>query len=167
MKTPLCDKCLSSQSLCEKCRSKVENNEISEIDLEVARVLHNLSQTEEDLKNIEFIKAIELPQLILIIVGKRDAALVVGKEGKTIRLLTKKLRKRARILEKSNNDEKIIKDLLKPAEVKNIGVIYSLDGERTKITVNKEDEKLITMDKNTIETIIKLIINRDISLEFD
>ena len=44
MKGPLCEECVKSGVLCEECSQKLESKEISELDIEVARLLYKLEK---------------------------------------------------------------------------------------------------------------------------
>lgn len=72
--------------------------------------------------DIEFKKAVEAGDLVVLIVGEGDVPIVIGKGGKNIKYLTRELGKRVRVIEgrdiKSTEDvKKLAIDLLYPAGV--------------------------------------------------
>ncbi len=82
MKAPICEVCLKTDGiLCPADEKKLQDGIISELDVKVARLLYKLLGDAD----IEFKKAVEAGDLVVIVVGEGDVPVVIGKGGKNIK----------------------------------------------------------------------------------
>ncbi|MBU7043133.1 MAG: KH domain-containing protein [Theionarchaea archaeon] len=167
MKAPICDICLKSGILCLGCEEKVRKGIISELDVKISKHLYDLEQ-EHHIRDITFVRAVESRSLIVIIVGEGDIGNLIGKGGKTVKSLQRALKKKIRIIEDTDDVRKIIQDLLHPARVLGMNILYLPSGEKTyKIRVPKEDERRIPTNVQSAEEIISKLINLEIQIAFE
>jgi len=85
MKAPICNVCLKSDVLCSGCQEKLDEGEITELDIKISRILHELSNEYGSLRDSEIIKAIDTENVIVIVTAKGDGAKVVGKGGEIVK----------------------------------------------------------------------------------
>ncbi|MBU7033517.1 MAG: KH domain-containing protein [Theionarchaea archaeon] len=160
MKAPICDICLKSGILCLGCEEKVKKGIIS-------KHLYELEQ-EHHIRDITFVRAVESRSLIVIIVGEGDIGNLIGKGGKTVKFLQRALKKKIRIIEDTDDVRKIIQDLLHPARVLGMNILYLPSGEKTyKIRVPREDERRIPTNVQSAEEIISKLTNLEIQIAFE
>ena len=96
MKAPICEVCLKTDDiLCPADEKKLQEGVISELDVKIARLLYRLLGDAD----VEFKRAVEAGDLIVIMVGEGDVPLTIGKGGKNIKLLMRELGKRIRVIE--------------------------------------------------------------------
>jgi transcription antitermination factor NusA-like protein len=86
-KTPICSVCLKSDILCLGCKRKLEEGKISPLDVKISRALFELAQKYRGLDSITFKRAIEVEGLIVLLVGRGEINIVVGKGGRIVRKL--------------------------------------------------------------------------------
>ena len=94
MKTKLCQFCIKSGILCSKCKKRVEKGEITQLDLQIGRLLLSIEDEYPTLSNIYFHKALEANGLLTIFVGKGDIAKILSYGGKIIRFFERKTKKK-------------------------------------------------------------------------
>jgi transcription antitermination factor NusA-like protein len=169
VKAPICEVCLKTDGiLCPADEKKLQEGIISELDVKVARLLYKLLGDVD----IEFKKAVEAGDLIVIVVGKGDVPITIGKGGKNIKTLVKELGKRVRVIEgitEENTEEikKLASDLLYPAGVFGVNVVYKPGGERYyKVLVFGRDRKKLPEKPEILESVLSQIVGREVRLVF-
>jgi transcription antitermination factor NusA-like protein len=137
------------------------------LDVKISKHLYELEQ-EHHIRDITFVRAVESRSLIVIIVGEGDIGNLIGKGGKTVKFLQRALKKKIRIIEDTDDVRKIIQDLLHPARVLGMNILYLPSGEKTyKIRVPKEDERRIPTNVQSAEEIISKLIDLEIQIAFE
>jgi len=162
MKAPICEVCLKTDGiLCPADEKKLEEGIIT-------RMLYKLLGDAD----IEFKKAVEAGDLVVLIVGEGDVPIVIGKGGKNIKYLTRELGKRVRVIEgrdiKSTEDvKKLAIDLLYPAGVFGVNIVYRPDGEKYyKILVFSRDKNKLPEKAEVLESILTQITGVEAKIFF-
>ncbi|GAB6102353.1 KH domain-containing protein [Thermococcus atlanticus] len=169
MKAPICEVCLKTDDiLCPADEKKLQEGVISELDVKISRLLYRLLGDAD----IEFKKAVEAGDLVVIVVGEGDVPLTIGKGGKNIKTLIRELGKRIRVIEgreiKGTDDvKKLTTDLLYPAGVFGVNIVYKPGGESYyKVLVLGRDRNKLPEKAEVLENILAQIVNRDIRISF-
>jgi len=167
MKAPICDICLKSGILCLGCEEKLKRGTITDLDVKISKLLYQLEE-EHHIRDITFYRAVESRNLIVIIVGKGEIGNLIGKGGKTVKFLQRSLRKKIRIIEDTEDTRKIIQDLLHPARVLGMNILYLPSGENQyKVRIPKEDERRIPTTVKSAEEIITKLVKQKIMIAFE
>ncbi|MBU7045729.1 MAG: transcription elongation factor NusA, partial [Theionarchaea archaeon] len=112
--------------------------------------------------------AVESRSLIVIIVGEGDIGNLIGKGGKTVKFLQRSLKKKIRIIEDTADTRKIIQDLLHPARVLGMNILYLPSGNQNyRVRVPKEDERRIPTNVQSAEEIVSKLINLNVHIVFE
>lgn len=168
MKTPICDDCLKNdEGLCDDCKQKLEDGEISEIAVEISRFLHDLSDDIPTLKDIELKKIERATDAIVVITSKGDGPRVVGKNGEVVKKLAEEYDSSIRVVEDSGNVDEVIRNLLEPVEVQSINTVYKLEGTEKKVVVSKKDERRVPISTDEFRDIVKDLTGEDYGLSFE
>ncbi|WP_461865776.1 KH domain-containing protein [Thermococcus sp.] len=169
MKAPICEVCLKTDDiLCPADEKKLQEGVISELDVKISRLLYKLLGDAD----IEFKKAVEAGDLVVIVVGEGDVPLTIGKGGKNIKTLMRELGKRIRVIEsreiKGTNDvKKLTTDLLYPAGVFGVNIVYKPGGENYyKVLVLSRDKNKLPEKAEVLESILAQIVGKDIKISF-
>jgi transcription antitermination factor NusA-like protein len=128
VKTALCNFCLKSGILCPKCQAKIKSGEVTETDLQVARLLSSLEKTYPSLQDIYFFKAVEANNLLAVIVERGDVPNLLVHRGKILKDLSEKTGKKIRVLEHGVDYRKFLEDLFAPLSIFTINTIWLPDG---------------------------------------
>ncbi|MBU7014726.1 MAG: KH domain-containing protein [Theionarchaea archaeon] len=167
MKAPICEICLKSGILCLGCEEKLRKGTITDLDVKISILLYQLEQ-EHHIRDISFVKAVESRSIIVIIVGKGEIGNLIGKGGKTVKFLQRSLRKKIRIIEDTDDVRKIIQDLLHPARVMGMNILYMPSGEtKHKVRVPREDERRIPTTVQSAEEILSKLTDLNIQVTFE
>lgn len=169
MKAPICEVCLKSEDiLCPADEKKLQEGIISELEVKVSRLLYKLLGDVD----IEFKKAVEAGDLVVIMVGEGDVPITIGKGGKNIKALMRELGKRIRIIEavdvESTEDlKKLATDLLYPAGVFGVNVVYRPGGENYyKVLVLSRDRKKLPEKSEILESVLSQIAGSEVVISF-
>lgn len=167
MKAPICNVCLKSDVLCSQCSEKLEEGEISELDIEVSRKLKELSNQHGSLKDATIEGTYEAENVVVIITGPGDGAKVVGRSGEIVKEVADEIGKPIRVVEDSESDREVINGLLSPGEIKSINTVFKPDGQGKKIVVDEEYEDKINMNPGELEEAISIITGQAYDLAFE
>lgn len=167
MKTPICEICLKSGILCPGCQGKLTNGDISELDVNISKLLYKLISEYNIPKDITFIKAWEFDDIIILVVGINDVGSVVGKGGKILKILQKELQRKIRVVEDTDDVRKMVNDLLYPARVIGVNIIYLPKGQKRKIRISHDDEKRLPMELSKAKDIIRTLTGEEIDIIVD
>ncbi|MDP3065422.1 MAG: KH domain-containing protein [Methanobacteriaceae archaeon] len=165
MVLPVCDVCLRSGTLCQGCENKINSGEISKLDLDISKILFKLGNGK-----IGFKKTIEIGDVVIIVTDKDQVGKLIGKGGKIVREISKTLKKKVRVVGENSDLKSVAKDILSPARISGINIIYGMDGEQKyKIRVMKDDYRRVPAKLDLLNEIIQqltgektlMVIDRD------
>ncbi|MGZ7120252.1 MAG: KH domain-containing protein, partial [Methanobacterium sp.] len=106
-------------------------------DLDIAKLLFKLGDGK-----IGFKKTIEIGDVVIIVTDKDQVGKIIGKSGKIVRAISKKVGKKIRVVGEGSDFKEIARDLLAPARISGINIVYGMDGEeKYKIRVMQEDAR--------------------------
>ncbi|HDO41523.1 MAG TPA: hypothetical protein ENH03_01285 [Candidatus Bathyarchaeota archaeon] len=164
MKAELCQFCLRSGILCSRCRAKLERGEVTQLDLEVARLLVSIEDKYPLLQDVFFHKAVEADNVLAILVGRGDAGKILSYGGRIIRFLESKVGKDVRILEYNTSERKFLEDLFAPLTILTINKIWLPDGTVETKVILKGSRRRINID--AMREIAKKIRGITLRVEF-
>jgi len=161
MVLPICEICAKTGVLCSACESKLQNEKISEIDVELSKILYELGQ------DLGFDHAIDTENFIIVLTGKDQIGRFIGKSGDNIRLLSNRLGKQLRVIGRGSLEETIY-DFVAPARILGINTVYRSDGSTIKrVRIRGKDKKKLRMSLDEIEKLIKSLTDDAIEILFD
>jgi len=164
VKAELCQFCLRSGILCSRCRAKLERGEVTQLDLEVARLLVSIEDKYPLLQDVFFHKAVEADNVLAILVGRGDAGKILSYGGRIIRFLESKVGKDVRILEYNTSERKFLEDLFAPLTILTINKIWLPDGTVETKVILKGSRRRINID--AMREIAKKIRGITLRVEF-
>jgi len=153
--------------LCLGCERKLEEGKISPLDVRISRVLFELAQKYRGLDRINFKRAIEVKELIILLVGRGEISTVVGRGGRVILGLTEALRAKLRVIEEGADIHKQVQDILTPAKVRGINILYSGGGEEYRIRVPRAHLKLLPASIDALQALFGKLTDKNIKLVFE
>lgn len=143
MKTALCNICIKSGILCPRCQEKVSSGEITETDIEVARVLLSLEDKHTSLQKIDFYKAYEADNVLALVVGSGNSKNFQSEGGNIIRDIAERTGKRIRIFENKGDARTFLEELFAPVSITTINKIWLPDGsQETRVVLPGHSRKL-------------------------
>jgi len=137
MVLPVCDVCLKSGMLCQGCENKLKSGEISQLDLDIAKILYKVGDGKIGFKN-----TIEIGDVVIVVTEKDQVGKLIGKGGKIVREISKTVGKKVRVVGENSDLKAVAEDMLAPARISGINIVYGKDGEeKFKIRVKQEDSR--------------------------
>ena len=159
--------CLKSSILCLGCEHKVKEGKISQLDVKISRILFDLAKNDRGIASINFKRSIEADDLIVILVGKGEISNVVGKGGRVIHRLEEALNSKIRVIEEGADIRKQVQDVLTPAKVLGINILYSGGGEEYRVRIPRAYLKLLPASIDTFQAFFRKLTNKNIKLVFE
>ncbi|MCJ7720384.1 MAG: transcription elongation factor NusA [Candidatus Hadarchaeum sp.] len=167
MRAPICSVCLKSGILCQGCGNRLKEGKITQLDVDASRVLYEFSRKNLGLNAISFKRAVGAGDLIVLLVGQGEVKSVVGRGGKTIRELNERLQKKVRATEEGADLRKLARDILTPARVEGVNVLYSCGEEMYRVRVPRNDSKRLPASVETIQNLLTTLTNKSVKLVFE
>ncbi|MBU4266357.1 MAG: KH domain-containing protein [Candidatus Altiarchaeales archaeon] len=161
MVLPICEICAKSGVLCSACESKLQKGKISETDVELSKILHELGQ------DIGFDHAINTENVIIVVTAKDQIGNFIGKGGDNLKILSDKLGKQLKVIGRGSLEE-TIHDFVAPVKVLGINTVFKPDGSTTKrVRVRSKDKKKLRMSPEEMEKLIKSLTDGEIEILFE
>jgi len=169
VKSPLCEICLKNYPLiCGNCQEKINEGEITEIGVRVARVLTNLEDLFPSIKNVTFKRVVEIDGVIIVIVAKGDVRRILGSSRRVLRQLEEELKAQVRIVEESRNPQDILRDLIRPVRILGVNTIWLPDNSFERIVrISERERDRIPLSLAQLESAIYEMTNERIRMVFD
>ena len=152
--------------MCDKCSKKLENNEITQMEIDVLRFIHKMSNKTQSLKDIKIVKVLD-KGVLLIITGRGDAARLVGKGGSVVKLIAKEYKKSIRILEEASNLREFMEELVTPAKISGINTLYRENEEIFRVRVPKIQKNHMMLSQEDFSNVISSFYDRKVELIFE
>ena len=163
MDLPICDVCLKSGILCQGCENKLKTGEISQLDLDIAKILYRVGDGK-----IGYKRTIEIGDVVIIITEKDQVGKLIGKGGKIVREISMTLERKIRVVGEDSDFKAVATDILAPARISGVNIVYGKDGEqRYKIRVRGEDARRLPAKLDVLNSIIQELTGEKTLLVID
>lgn len=165
MKTPICEICAKTETLCSGCKEKLGKEKISELDVEVSKLLYKINE-KHNISEASFVKALDLGRMIIILT-EGDVGILIGKEGKVVSELSQSLGKKVRIAEYTGDLKKSIADIVTPARLVGLNKLYQKGKETYRVRLLKSEISLLPLDINTLEKVLHSLVGEEVKIAFE
>jgi len=161
----VCDTCLKSEVLCQGCKHKLEEGKISQLDVEISRVLYELAQKHLGLDEIDFRRALREGGLTTLVVGCGGQSLLMGRGEKLTQKLEKQLGMKIRVIETGAGIHEITQSVLAPAKVLGVNVLFRRDGEdEHHVRIGRSDLMLLPASVDALQALLTKMTDKNIKL---
>ncbi len=133
----------------------------------MSRTLFKLAQKHRGLEKINLNHTIAAGNLIVLTVKRGEIRFVVGRGGKVVRALEHGFRAKIRIAEEGTETRKLAGDILTPAKVLGVNVLYAGGEEEYRVRVPRSHLKRLPASVNDIQTALTKLTNKNIKLAFE
>ncbi|MFW9853322.1 MAG: hypothetical protein ACFFDS_10275 [Candidatus Thorarchaeota archaeon] len=166
MKLPICLIDVQTNTLCRKCNQLLREGKISNIDIEISKVLLDLSKIERELKSIAFYSAIELDEVVLIITRHQDVPFLSKKE--IIDKIKQVVYKEIRFLERTKDPKKLVESLLHPIPILNVSTLYlpPFSDKEYKIEISKEYKNQLPIPEEVVVQTVTSVLETEAYIEY-
>lgn len=140
---------------------------MSEVDLEIARLLLSLENKYPSLQHVYFHKAVEANGVLAVLVKRGDMSRLLGYGGKIIKALGEKTGKTIRVLEQGANDRKFLEDLFAPLSILTINTIWLPDGTtETRVILRRRGRRRAPINVKASKEIARKVRGITLRVEF-
>ncbi|MEA1994325.1 MAG: KH domain-containing protein, partial [Euryarchaeota archaeon] len=140
---------------------------ITQRDIDLARALHIINKN-YNIDSATFKKSFEADGFVVMIVDKGDVGKVIGKRGKFIRILRRKLNKNIRVVGETENLKEFVGELIYPARITGIDIVYPVSEDTvSRIRIEKESLDKMPAEKTKIERVLNEIRKEEIKIVFE
>lgn len=154
MKLPICLVCMKSGILCPSCQEKFDRGEITPLDIEVARHFLEIEKSYPAIRDSIFFKAVDVGKMLVVLI-KSEGRLYRPLWNKVAKKLSLKMGKPVRIVEKTASIRQIAEQVLAPARVLGVNVVWLPDGSRENyIRISQADVKRLAISIKQAEKVI-------------
>ena len=167
MNTPLCNFCIKSGILCQKCQDKVKSGEISETDIQVAKLLLKLEEKHPSLQNVYFHNAYDVDNILAIVVGQGNLPKLLGSGGKIMRDISESTGKKIKVLEKKGEIRKFLEDLFAPITITTINKIWLPDGSTETRVILAGHSRRLPMKVSALKELAKRVRGITLRIAFE
>ncbi len=165
---PACVTCVNSGLLCTSCQEKLDNGEITDFELDLARDFIELEEQEEKfgyLKDVSFFKAIDFEDVVIIVVGRGDKIRITSELINWIKE-TYEIEKII-LVEKTKKPRPVVEALITPVKVISINEIFLATGDiQFKAVIRKSEKDKILFTKEELEDLIVELTGNITRVEF-
>ncbi|MFH1788598.1 MAG: hypothetical protein ABH834_04385, partial [Candidatus Altiarchaeota archaeon] len=135
---------------------------ITPLDVELCKILYEVGDGE-----IEFTKAIETDEHVIVLAPKNSLGKIIGRSGATIRVISRKLGKQVRVVG-SGDLKEMIYDFTSPAKVLGVNKVYKPDGSVSqRIRISARDKAKLRLNPEDITRLVSSLSKDEIEIVFE
>jgi len=162
LRTPICNGCAWAKSLCPECKQKLDRGALSQLDVDVSRILYRINET-HNISRASFLNSVDFGNVVILLTDS-EPGILIGRRGKVVSALSLALGRKVRIIKKDGDIKRLIADLVSPARLLGINAVYSAGQEKLKIRICAPEGKALYLDEGTLQSVIKSWIEKDVDI---
>ena len=168
MQTQLCEFCLRSGMLCNKCQEKVSSGIVDDLYMKVAQYLLKVENQNPSLQKARLSRVIDVGGFLVLVVGRGDRIKFTGESGALPRGVGDEFNRRVLIIEEGVNDRGFLEDLFSGQHIVTINIIWLPDGTtETRVVLQGRGARRLSQKRiNSLTKIAKGVRNMDLRVEY-
>jgi len=168
VKTILDAFCVKSGILCRRCEEKLQKGLITQLDLKVIQKMVELEKDYPVLQDVTFHRSVEAPDMIAILVDKKDLPRLLGGGARIVKELSENFGKRVKLISFGGDDRAFLEDLFSPLSIFTINTIWIPDGStETKVILAGRKPRNMPVDLGMVQTIAKDLRGMTLRVQFE
>lgn len=120
---------------------------------------------EHSLKDIAILSTMEFEEFIVVVI-KGSIGSFIGKEGKILRELNKRLNKKIRVVERSKNEKKMMQDLAGKARVLGVNKVFSPERVLCKVRIDERDKNKLMLGEEAFTKAMKVLLGENTVIDY-
>ncbi len=166
MKLPVCLIDVQTNTLCKKCKQLQSEGKISDLDIELSKILVDLAKGNKAMKDIAFFSSVELDNVIILVTRKQDVSILSRPE--VIDRIKQHSHKEVRFLEKTKDPRKLVESLIHPVPVAKVSTLYipPFSDKEYKIEIDRKYKQELPIPESIIIQTVHSVLNTEAYIEF-
>jgi transcription antitermination factor NusA-like protein len=166
MKLPVCLIDAQTNTLCRKCKQLYRKGKINDSDIELSKILVDLSKGNKAMKDITLYSSVELEDVIILVTRKQDVPILSRPE--VIDKIMQYSHKEVRFLEKTNDPRRLVESLIHPIPVAKVSTLYipPFSDKEYKIEIDKKYQQELPIPESVIIQTVHSVLNTEAFIEF-
>ena len=166
MKLPICVIDAQTNTLCRKCKQLHREGKISDIDIELSKILIDISKSNKDLKNISFYSSFELENVVIIVTKKQDVPIFSMPD--VLDKIKQFTQKEIRFLERTKNPKTLVESLLHPVPVISVTTLYipPFSDKEYKIEIEKKYKDTLPIPEEVVVQTVSSVLETEAFIEY-
>ncbi len=155
-----------TNTLCRKCKQLYREGKINDIDIELSKILIDVSKSNKELKNITIHSSVELEDVVIIVTKNQDVPLLSSPD--VIDSIKQHTKKDVRFLERTKDPKKLVESLLYPIPVLNVSTLYlpPFSEKEYKVEIEKKYKGKLPIPEEVIVQTITSVLGTDAFMEY-
>lgn len=168
MQTQLCEFCLRSGMLCNKCQEKVRTGVVDDLYMKVAQFLIGKENQFPQLQKARLEKVADAGGYLVLVVGRGDRNKFMGEADRLTRDLGDEFKRRVLVIEEGVNDRGFLEDLFAGQHIVTINIIWLPDGStETRVVLQGRGARRLSKKRmRALAEIAKRVRNMDMRVEY-
>ena len=168
MQTQLCEFCLKSGMLCNKCQEKVSTGVVNDLYMKVAQYLLKIENRNPSLQKARLERVIDVGGFLVLVVGHGDRNKFIGEDRRLLRDIGDEFNRRVLIIEEGLNDRGFLEDLFTGQHIVTINIIWLPDGStETRVVLQGRGARRLSRKRiNALTRIAKGVREMDLRVEY-
>ena len=165
---PACQTCVNSGFLCNSCQKKLDEGDITDFELDLAKELLILEENDgsfDFLRDVSFYKAIDYEDVVILVIGKNDKLRInedlidwIKKTYEIDEII---------LIEKTNKPRAVLESLISPAKLLSLNEIFLATGDvEFKGILRKSDKDRILFTKEELQDLVLELTGNVTRIEF-
>jgi len=168
MELPICSFCAKTGMLCTGCQRKLAEGKITQLDVEVSKLLSNMLPKYPSLQSIKISRAVEIGDFIILQVRKKDISDLIRSNNQILNIIEQELGRKFHVIENTKSERKIIESLFLPVEILGVNKIFVPDGsEEFRVRARQEDAKKLPMTEKSLQDAAYILLGRHIRISWE
>ena len=167
MKTPICTFDAKTSILCTKCETKLRLGQLTDADVDGAIKIAKLAEGSQDVNNFTMIGASKVGDDFILTLRSSDIN-ILRTNASILRRFENEFQSKVWFVEGQATDRRFIENLIFPAKVLAVHMIWLPDGSKlTKVMVSAQNKPQVQSKIERIKRIAKQIKNIELVVEFE
>jgi len=164
---PVCSFDLKSGIFCPKCEAKIRSGEVTELDVQVMKLLQELERSISQLGGLSYRKSVQSGEVVFVVLGEGSLARLTPPQQAMVRKkISEKLKANVRLVEDSRDINKFIQSLVAPARITMVNRIWLPDqSEEMRVVLN--DERSLRIRREVVEDVVGRVKGVTVRIDFE
>ena len=166
MKLPICVIDAQTNTLCRKCKQLHREGKISDIDIELSKILIDVAKSNKDLKNVSFYSSFELENVVIIVTKKQDVPILSMPD--VLDRIKQFTHKEIRFLERTKDPKTLVENLLHPIPVISVTTLYipPFSDKEYKIEIEKQYKDTLPIPEEVVVQTVSSVLDTEAYIEY-